>query len=268
MLETPCINFDILPVFKKVLDFSCKTLLTDNRYMKSAKYSKRISQKGLSPIIIIVIVFVVLLGGVFVYSVSKNPTVQKQVELQKSLKGTSQDIPKGNANWDKAQELFGQIKGEQNPDKVKQIDAQIVAELKQVLDEQPNNARVWYELGSAYSWVTLLDPKLGEEGLTAYKKAEELDSSNTVYINGVGDQLILMQKWDEAILQFQKTLRLTPNSGYANLSLCNAYKGAKVYDSAREHCQKAIDIFTAENKEGKYDNQILEAKKAMSDIPK
>lgn len=226
------------------------------------------SQKGFSPIIIVVIAFVVLLGGVFGYSVSKNPDVKKQVELQKSLKSVSQDIPKGNSHWDKAQELFGQIRGEQNPDKVKQIDTQIVDELKKVLDEQPNNARVWYELGSAYSWVSLLDPKLAEEGLKAEKKAEELDPTNTVYINGVGDQLILMQKWDEAVLQFQKTLRLTPNSGYANLSLCNAYKGEKVYDSAREHCQKAIDIFTSKNKDGKYDSQVLEAKKAMADIPK
>lgn len=229
---------------------------------------KHSSQNGFSPIIIIVIAFAVLLGGVFVYSVSKNPAVQKQVELQKSLKSVGQDIPKGNPHWDKAQELFGQIRGEQNPDKVKQLDTQIVDELKKVLDEQPNNARVWYELGSAYSWVSLLDPKLAEEGLKAEKKAEELDPTNTVYINGVGDQLILMQKWDEAILQFQKTLRLTPYSGYGNLSLCNAYKGAKVYDSARESCQKAIDIFTAENKDGKYDSQLLEAKKAMADIPK
>lgn len=137
-----------------------------------------------------------------------------------------------------------------------------------MLDEQPNNPRVWYELGAAYSWVTLLDSKLAEEGLTAYKRAEELDPTNPVYINGVGDQSILMQRWDEAILQFQKTLRLTPDSGYVNQSLCKAYKGAKVYDSAREHCQTAIDIFTRLNKDGRFDHQILETKKVISELPK
>ncbi|QQG40765.1 MAG: hypothetical protein HYV37_00360 [Candidatus Levyibacteriota bacterium] len=232
----------------------------------SSKYS---FQKGFSPIIIVVIAFVVLLGGVFIYSVSKNPAVQKQVELQKSLQNTSQDIPKGNAHWDKSQDLFSQMKKETDTEKIKKLNDQAIQELKAVLDEMPNNARVWDELGNAYTWVSSLDPKAQLDlGLAAYKKAEELDSNNTVYINAVGDQLISMQRYDEAILQFQKTLRLTPNSGYANLSLCNAYKGAKVYDSARESCQKAIDIFTNENKDGKYDSQVLEAKKAMAGIPK
>lgn len=235
--------------------------------MKNTKRSK--SQNGFSPIIIVVIAFVVLLGGVFIYSVSKNPAVQKQVELQKSLQSTSQDIPKGNAHWDKSQDLFAQMKKETDTEKIKKLNDQAIQELKAVLDEMPNNARVWDELGNAYTWVSSLDPKAQLDlGLAAYKKAEELNPNNTVYINAVGDQLISMQRYDEAILQFQKTLRLTPNSGYANLSLCNAYKGAKVYDSARESCQKAIDIFTNENKDGKYDSQVLEAKKAMADIPK
>lgn len=78
-------------------------------------------QKGFSTLIIIG--FVVLLVVVLGYSVAKNPEVKKQAELQKSLQSVSQDVPKDNPHWNKAQELFGQIKSEQNIDKVKQIDA-------------------------------------------------------------------------------------------------------------------------------------------------
>lgn len=199
----------------------------------------------------------------------KSPDFQKGYQMGKSLQNTSQDIPKGNAHWDKSQDLFTQMKKETDVEKIKKLNDQNIPELKAVLDELPNNARVWSELGNAYTWASSLDPKAQLDlGLVAYKKAEELDPTNPVYINNVGDQLILMQRYDEAILQFQKTLRLTPNSGYANLSLCKAYTGSKVYNSARESCQKAIDIFTGENQEGKYDQQILDSKKAMAAIPK
>lgn len=235
--------------------------------MKTAQ--SNYSQKGFSSVVGVVIAFVLLLGGVFVYSVSKSPDIQKQLEVQRSLKNVGQDVPKGNPHWDKSQELFAQMKKEQDAEKIRKLTDQAIAELKKVLEEQPRNARVWYELGNAHTWISSLDSDTAfNEGLAAYKKAEELDPKSIVYINGTGDLLITMGKYDEAIIQFQKTLRLTSDSGYANQSLCKAYIGTKVYDSAKESCQKALDIFTKHNTDGSYDSQILETKKVMSSIPK
>lgn len=69
------------------------------------------------------------------------------------------------------------------------------------------------------------------------------------------------------MLHFQKTLRLTDKSGFANLSVARAYANLKIYDSAREHYQKAIEIFTSENQSGSYDSYILQARKELSNLP-
>jgi len=121
-------------------------------------------------------------------------------------------------------------------------------------------------LGDAYTWIS--NKGSLEEGLKAYKKAEELDQNNIIYINFVGDMLIRMGKYDEAILQFQKTLRIPNESGYANLSIAKAYKQFKIYNSAREHYQKAIEVFSRNNKDGQFDKEILEARKEIAQLPK
>lgn len=185
--------------------------------------------------------------------------------LQSSVK-IIQDVPKGNVHWDKAQSLFLQIRNEQDIEKVKKLDAEIVSELRAVLEEQPNNPRVWMELGSAYSWVSNLggDP---EVMLAAYKKAVELDPNNFLYINRLGDQLISMKRYNDAILELQKAVRVGPNS-FTYLSLAQAYRGAKIYDLAKQNYQKAIDSFSSHNDGGKWDAQILQAQQEMASLPK
>lgn len=209
---------------------------------------------------VMMLVAAVIIGGVLFYSTTGNSA--------KSINNINQDVPKGNAHWDKAEALFQQIRNEKDPDKVKQLDAQIVTELKAVLQEQPNNPRVWSELGDAYSWVSGTgmggDP---EVRLAAYQKAEELDPNNFVYINGVGDQLITMGRYNDAILELQKAVRIGGND-YTYLSLVQAYRGAKIYDQARQNYQKAIDGFSSHNSGGKYDTQILQAQQEMAALPK
>lgn len=178
-------------------------------------------------------------------------------------------------HYERSQELFKQIQQlQQDPNKTdaqkiaetKKLNDENIAEIKKALEIEPNNHKLWYDLGSAYTWVSSAGTL--ENSLTAYQKAEELDPNNTTYINGVGDILIQMGKYEEAILQFQKTLRQTDQSGYANLSLARAYRGLKIYDSAKQHYQKAIEIFTSENKDGTYDLSILQARKELASLPK
>ena len=173
--------------------------------------------------------------------------------------------PEAKTHFDKSRELFGQMREASNdPEKVKQLNEENITELKKALDIDPNNANIWYELGSAYTWVSLTGTL--EQGLIAYQNAERLEPENTVYIDGVGDMFLRMARYQEAVLQFQKTLRLTDKSGYANLGLGIAYKNLGINEDARKHFRKAIDIFTVENDHGQYDDEILRVKYEMASL--
>jgi len=194
----------------------------------------------------------------------KNTGNYERQSFKNSLKTMS---PQAKVYYDRSQELFKEIKIEQNnPEKVKKINDENIEQLNKALEIDPNNAVIWRELGSAYTWISSNGTL--EDGLNAYKKAEDLDPENVVYINKVGDMLIRLGKNEEAILQFQKTFRLTDKSGYAYLSIGIAYKNLKIYDEARKNLTKAIEVFRGENQDGSYDDQILMAQKELANLPK
>ena len=169
--------------------------------------------------------------------------------------------------YDKSQELFAQMRAVQNnPEVIKPISDQTIQQAKLAVDTEPNNPFLWSNLGDAYGWPNTVGTV--EESLNAYKKAEELDPNNVVYINFVGDQLIRMGRYEDAVLQFQKTLRLTDSSGYAHLSIGKAYVGLKVYDEARTHLNEAITLFKTQNDKGQFDVQILDAQKLLGSLPR
>lgn len=174
--------------------------------------------------------------------------------------------PEAKVYFDRSQELFEEMN--QNIDNVEllsKLSDETILELKKALEIEPDNPRIWLNLGNANTWPSTLGSL--EDGLVAYEKAEELDPNNVVYINTVGDMLIRMERYEDAILQFQKTFRLVDDSGFANLSAGIAYKRLGIYPSARDHFQKAIDIFTGNNESGSYDDEILQAQKEMAGLP-
>lgn len=171
-------------------------------------------------------------------------------------------------HYDKSMQLFEDMKAVQtDPKKVAEINDENIAELKKATELDPNNAIIWYELGNAYTWMSSSNTAF-EEGIAAYKKAEELDPTNVIFINGLGDMLIQAGKYEDAILQFQKTFRITEESGYAHLSIANAYAQLGINDKAKEHYQKAIDVFTNQNSDGSYDDLILQARKGLAVVSK
>lgn len=171
-------------------------------------------------------------------------------------------------HYDKSMQLFEDMKAVQtDPKKVAEINDENIAELKKATELDPNNAIIWYELGNAYTWMSSSNTAF-EEGIAAYKKAEELDPTNVIFINGLGDMLIQAGKYEDAILQFQKTFRITEESGYAHLSTANAYAQLGINDMAKEHYQKAIDVFTNQNSDGSYDDLILQARKGLAVVSK
>lgn len=188
-----------------------------------------------------------------------------------SLKENSTNMsPEAKLHYNKSQTLFQQMRVVgNNISAIKPIADQAINEAKLATNAQPNNPILWSNLGDAYTWPNSLgDTETLDNALNAYKKAEAIDPNNVAYINTVGDQLIRMGRNDDAILQFQKTLRLTNSSGYAYLSIGKAYKNLKIYDEARKNFTKAVEVFQGENKNGNHDNDILEAQKELASLPK
>lgn len=222
--------------------------------------------------IIVVLFFAVYTGATMYkgYKLGAQEMEQKKKDTYsgRSIKKSENEMnPEAKIHFERSQELFKQMRQvADNPEKILQLNDENIQELKKALEIESDNPRIWVELGNAYTWISS-EGSL-EDSLKAFQKAEELDPNNVVYINGVGDILIRMERYEDAILQFQKTFRLTQKSGFAHLSTGIAYKRLGIYDSAREHFQKAIEIFTKANKEGRYDDEILQARKEMAGLPK
>lgn len=173
--------------------------------------------------------------------------------------------PKTKDHYDRSQLLFEQMRqNANNPEKVTALNDKNIQELKKAIEIEPNNPLLWIALSNAFTWVSS-EGSLND-GLEAAKKAEQLDPDNVLYINHVGDFLIRIERYEDAILQLNKTLRITDKSGYANLSLGIAYKKLKITESAKNHFRRAIDIFTQENSNGSYDQEILQAQKELAEI--
>lgn len=207
--------------------------------------------------------FVAMLGAKLgmeqVESTKKDTTVT-------SIKSYKENMsPEAKVHYDRSMQLFSDMRAaSDNLEEIKRLNDMNILELKAAIEIDPTNADIWYQLGNAYTWVSSTGTL--EDGLAAFKKAEELDKNNVVYSNGVGDTLIRLGKYEEAVIQFQKSLRISDNSGFANLSIAIAYTKLGIKESAREHYQTAIDIFTKENKDGSYDKWLLEARKGLATV--
>ncbi len=174
--------------------------------------------------------------------------------------------PEAKKHYDRAQELFAQIKIAKNDkQKVNQLNDENIAEIKKAIEIEPENPKLWVDLGSAYSWVSTYGTL--EDSLKAFEKASELEPDNFIYNNWVGDAQRRLGKYDEAILTYQKTIRKTGNSAFAYQGLGIAYFNLKIYDESRKNLDKALEIFEKENSSGGYDEAILETQKYIAKIP-
>lgn len=248
-----------------------------NQAREAANPAKKSSLKLIFAIVIIG--WLVIISSSFVgysilsSSISKELYKNTETRLgnQEAKKDTNEfSDPKVEAHARKAMELFGemiQIKGSSAADirKKKELNDESIKELKEALKLDQKNTTLWNNIGIIYSWPNSIGGM--EDSLVAFKKAEENDPTNITYINLVGKSLVDMERYEDAILQFQKTLRLTNESGDANFQLGIAYRNLKIYDSARDHFKKAIEIYSKQNKDGKFDEYILQARKHMAELP-
>jgi len=170
--------------------------------------------------------------------------------------------PEAKKHWDQAQDLFAQMREKKNnKTTVIKLGNQAVVQLEKAAEIEPNNPRIWTELGKAYAWIGS-----NQKGLKAYQKAFELESKNVLYSNALADQFLRMKKYEAALNQFQKSLELYPHDGTAYFGLGLAYKGLKETDKAKENFQKALDIFEKTNTNHQFDQMIEKIKKAREEL--
>lgn len=214
------------------------------------------------------IIFTVYMGAAMVkgFMVGYREARNRQTKSSQEQQNKNKMSPEAKVHYDKTQELFKELRTATTKEKVVALATDLIAEAKLATEAQPGNPLLWSNLGDAYTWMNI--PGAGENALKAYKKAEELAPNDVVYMNGVGDQLIRNGQNEEAILQFQKTLRLTQNSGYAYFSIGRAYEHLKIYEEARTNYTKAVTVFKGENKDGTFDAVILAIQKQIAGLPK
>jgi len=217
--------------------------------------------------IICLVVMVLFFASLVIKSISLVPKVQNSLQNNVDISSFSDKMtPEVQVLFDKSESLFVQMRQEANdPKKVRALNDENIATLKQAILIDPNNPRLWNGLGNAYTWIST-DGTL-EDSLAAAQKAESLEPNNPIYVNGLGDALISLKRYDEAVLELQKSVRLSDSSGITYMSLGRAYTNLKIYDKARESFAKSIEIFTRKNSEGKYDEEILTVQKWSASLP-
>ncbi len=230
-----------------------------------------IKTKNKPKTVLAILLSILFISAIFLYTgalIAKRVKEQQRgtkavVSFRKALDKMS---PQAKEYYQQSQALFQQMRANANDaNKVRQLNDQNIQILKKALAINPHNPRLWSVLGDAYTWVSSHGSL--ENGLAAYQKAAALDPNNVLYINNVGDMLNRMGRHDAAVLKFQEALRITNRSAYAHLGLAEAYEALKIYNNAREHYQKALAIFKAENNRGQFDQEILETQKGLARLP-
>lgn len=110
-------------------------------------------------------------------------------------------------------------------------------ELWQATKLNPNYA-------TAYHWLGTILPASGknDEALAAARRAEQLDPLSTIISADTAFDLMLMRRYDEAIAQAQRTLKIDPNFYYAHYLIGKAYNKKGMYKDAVASLRKSVEL--------------------------
>lgn len=163
---------------------------------------------------------------------------------------------------DSSQVQFNKIRATTNAAEVKPLADHLIIDLKSALTSYPDQAVLWNQLSSAYTWDNSFSHGY-EESIVAQQKAIELEPNNAMYIAGLGQLYINLQRYSEAVIELKKSLRLE-ESAFTYSALGEAYAGLDLKDDAKANYTKALSQFEAHNRTGNYDVHILNIKKALN----
>ena len=105
---------------------------------------------------------------------------------------------------------------------------QVVDKAQQVLKMEPENARVWNSLGSAYFQLDSV-----EKAMSSYRKAVELDSAHPEYQNNIGLTYASMGDKEKAEQRYRQSLSLSPTyaEAYRNLVAMKKFQSVEDEDA-------------------------------------
>ena len=101
-----------------------------------------------------------------------------------------------------------------------------------IAELEPNNARVYYELGHLY---LRLEDKFS--AINAFKRAIELENNNAFYHNSLAYALVQLEDYDGALSEYQKAIKLNPDSEWT--SIVSQAVGA-IYHQIKDNIDAAI----------------------------
>ena len=200
-------------------------------------------------------------------------TFQEGIKSEISGKAASLILdPKAKAHYDRSEELFDAMADKNlSREQLQKINDENISELRKAVEIEPNSAIIWNTLGNAYTWVNSVGTLEGH-ALPAYQKAVSLDNDNTLYIDNLGRTLTDLDRNEEAVFEFKKSLRFSiadgDESGLTNYYLGIAYAQLKVRDEAIAHFERAIEILEPKNDNGRHDETILSAQKYIAELSK
>ena len=115
--------------------------------------------------------------------------------------------------------------------------------MRQVLDSHPDDACVWNDVGAQFSELGKFD-----EAARMFARAAELDTSRVEPLTNLGNTYMKMYRGYDAVLEYEKALKIQPRHLEAHVTLCRALKDIHRYDEANLYARAAILLSNFTNK--------------------
>jgi tetratricopeptide (TPR) repeat protein len=110
-------------------------------------------------------------------------------------------------------------------------------EFKRAIELNPSDSEAREQYGFSLAFMGQFD-----EAIAEMRRAQELDPISLVKITGVGQVLLLARRYDESIEQCRRALEMDPNLGFAHWLLGVAYMYKGTYEPAIQELQKSIPL--------------------------
>ncbi len=151
--------------------------------------------------------------------------------------------------------------------RISKLNDENIAVLREALKLDPKSATILVALVDASTWVN--SSLTAEEALEYAIQAQKLEPESIRYTTSVGNAYYSLQRYDDAILEYQKALRMNESDAYTHMYLGFSYHSIKLFDEAKKHYERAIELYTAANdSNGVNDQTLLLLKKKLEMVTK
>lgn len=111
------------------------------------------------------------------------------------------------------------------------------SEFKRAIELNPSDSDARRQYGFYLTFVGRFD-----EAVAQMRRARELDPVSPVIIAETGQALYMARRYDEAMEECRNALEMDPNFGFAHWTLGLVYMAKRMYEQAAQAFQKAIPL--------------------------